>query len=104
MKDIQKIVLENGFELSGSFVFMEPKYNFIHSRTKMQFLSYDFQINLNNDEYYDDFKKHIENKIFIYTENFIYGPIESTISIDVDGRGLTIEWSSNQYPNRELII
>jgi hypothetical protein len=104
MKDIQKIVLENGFELIGNFIFMEPKYNFIHSRTKMQFLSYDFQINLNNDEYYNDFRRQIENKILIYTENFIYGPIEITISIDVNGMGLTIKWSSNQYPKRELII
>jgi hypothetical protein len=103
MTDIKKIVLENGFELIGNFVFMEPKYNFIQSKTKMQFLSYDFQIKLNNDEYYNDFRRQIENKILIYTENFIYGPIESNISIDGDGYGLTIEWSSNQYPKRELI-
>ena len=103
MKDIKKIVLDNGVELIGNFVFMEPINTFIHSRTKMQFLSYDFQINLNNDQYYNDFKKTMQSKILIYTENFIYGPIESNISINVNGHGLKITWSSNQYPKRELI-
>jgi hypothetical protein len=46
----------------------------------------------------------MRSTILIYTENYIYGPIESNISINVDGHGLIIKWSSNEYPKRELIV